>query len=186
MTKELLLFTDTETGGLDPQHTHILTAAFAVYDYEAKKVLNTLEFGVRQDPYHVNAGALNVNKIDLVKHYATASLPSQCVTMLVDFAAPYFTGKITLAGHNTKFDIGYLEQLCRVGAVPGQFEEMFSHRSVDTVAIAHFLKTVGKLNVDNFGLSTLCRKFGVKPGGHTAMGDCLATVQVYEHMLGLV
>lgn len=181
---DLLCFLDTETGGLDPETTSLLTAAFAIYDTAKKVVIDTLELSVRHEPYHVSAGALNVNKIDLVRHHQEARTPGQCVDMIKDFLYNrYKDTAAVLVGHNIAFDIGYLKKMYADTSHSELYTKCFSHRSLDTFGIAEFLKQTGKLQVDRCSGTHLFRHFGIKvEGRHTALGDCLATVQLFEKL----
>jgi DNA polymerase III epsilon subunit-like protein len=187
MLKDLLLFLDTETGGLDPAQTSLLSLGFAVRDVAAKKTLNKLELFVRHDPYQVTAGALNVNKIDLVEHHAKAYKPEQCIEMIKEFLYPYFKEtQAVLAGHNVPFDIGFTKHMFQQKGHLELYNGLFSHRSVDTLTIAQFLKDAGKLEVDRCSSSHLFRKFKIEVDGrHTAMGDCLATIDLYDNLLAV-
>lgn len=190
MSNNLLVFLDTETGGLDPTNSSLLTAAYILYDTTAKKILNKLEFAVRHDPYLVSAGALNTNKIDLVQHHAIAAKPEQCIEMTKEWLYPYYKDQpANLVGHNVAFDVGFTRQMYKDQGHVDLFGKLFSHRITDTMGIAQFLKDAGKLAVDRCSLTHLLRHFNISvevKDRHTALGDALATLSLYEKLLEVV
>lgn len=182
MTK--LLFADTETGGTDPNTHSLLTAAFAVW--EDGKVLETLELSIQHEAYVVTSKAMEVNGIDLAKHRGVTPFESQF--LIQEFVGRHFEDRPTIVGQNVQFDEGFLKAL--LGSMT--YEGIFSHRVIDTSSILRFLQLSGTLHVGGSGLSDAIKFFGIEvPEGHrhTALGDTLATVEVFnkvlEHMGGL-
>ena len=185
----MLVFVDTETGGLNPEDTSLLSIAFAIYKPESQSILNKLELLVRHDPYQVSAGALNTNGINLVEHHQRAYQPKQCIEMIQEFLYPFFKEtQAKLAGHNAPFDVGYIKRMFSNEKQSAEYDKLFSHRVIDTIPIAQVLKDAGKLPLSNLGLSNLVKHFGITLDGdrHTAMADCLATVAVYQKLTELV
>lgn len=181
MTK--LLFIDTETGGTDPNTHSILTAAFAVW--EDGEVVDTLELSIVHEAYVVTSKAMEVNGIDLKAHKGIS--PFQAQFVIQEFVARHFDEKPTIVGQNVQFDEGFLKAL--LGS--STYEGIFSHRVIDTASILRFLQLSGSLDVGGSGLSDAIKFFGIQMGDerHTALGDVLATVVVFnkllEHMKGL-
>lgn len=175
MTK--LLFLDTETGGLDPNTHSILTAAFAVW--EDGEVLDTLELNIQHDVYNVTSKAMEVNGIDLKAHRGTSTFRAQF--LIGNFIAKHFEEKPTIVGQNVQFDEGFLKAL--LGSMT--YENIFSHRVIDTSSILRFLQLSGTLDVGGSGLSDAIKFFGIQMGDerHTALGDTLATVVVFNKLL---
>jgi DNA polymerase-3 subunit epsilon len=183
-----LLFLDTETGGLDPGRHSLLSLGLVVG--EGAKVVNSLEILIQQEPYVVSAGGLKVNRIDLVRHHEAALEPAMALNVLEVFLDQHFPHRckpITLAGHNIAFDQAFLR-----GFLESQgrsLEPRFNHRTVDTHALAAGLRDAGRLPLEHLSSSVLFEHFGITvPEGkrHTALGDALATFELYWKLVGLV
>lgn len=188
-----MLFIDTETGGLDPSRNSLLSLGLVVGGPGADgaaEVVNSLEILIRHEPYVVSAGGMKVNRIDLVQHHESALEPAMAVTVLDVFLDQHFPHRckaITLAGHNIAFDAAFLRTF-----LEGQgraFEPRFNHRTVDTHALAAGLRDAGRLPLDNLGSTALFEHFGIKVPDekrHTALGDALATFELYWKLVGLM
>ena len=183
-----MLFLDTETGGLDPRSHSLLSLGLVVGDGPA--VRNSLEILVRHEPYVVSAGGLAVNRINLVEHSRAALDPPVALAVLEVFLDQHFPHRcqpVTLAGHNVGFDRAFLGAF-----LAGQgraLEPRFSHRTVDTHAIAAALRDAGRLPVDNLSSTALFAHFGIQVPDekrHTALGDALATFELYWKLVGLM
>lgn len=183
-----LLFIDTETGGLDPRKHSLLSLGLVVG--EAGQVARSLEILIRHDPYVVSGGGLKVNRIDLVKHTAEGLDPRTALDVLdvfLDQHFPHLCKPITLAGHNVAFDAAFLEAF-----LEGQgraLEPRFSHRTVDTHSLAAALRDAGKLPLENLGSTSLFAHFGIQvpeEKRHTALGDALATFELYWKLVELM
>ena len=106
--QDRLLFIDTETGGLNPNKHTLLSLAMVVW--EDKEIIDSQELLVYDENLAVTKEALSINKIDLEKHKQSAISSYQAIEQIVLFVNKHFPGqrKITLAGHNVHFDIGFL------------------------------------------------------------------------------
>lgn len=180
-----LLFIDTETGGLDPGKHSLLSVALVVW--EGGKIVDAQEWLINDGILSVTAEALAVNRIDLVKHRQTALSPPESIDKLLAFIGRHFPGqeKITLAGHNVHFDIGFLKSF--FSANNKDFSEFFSHRVIDTSSILHYLHLAGKLKQKAVSSDEAFALFGIKvEGRHTALGDALATARLFTKLLRLI
>jgi DNA polymerase III epsilon subunit-like protein len=182
------LFLDTETGGLDPRGNSLLSLGLVVGD--GPRVVNSLEILFRHEPYVVSAGGMKVNRIDLVRHHEAALDPPVAMAVLEVFLEQHFPHRcqpIILAGHNVAFDQAFLEVF-----LAGQGREMeprFSHRLVDTHSLAAGLRDAGRLPLDNLSSSALFAHFGIlvpEDQRHTALGDALATFELYWKLVELM
>lgn len=181
----MLVFIDTETGGLDPQRNSLLSIALAVYNPETEMVLAKTELLVRNEPYCLSAKALEVNGINIPEHHQRSYKPKQVIEMIEEFLYPFYKNvQAKLAGHNAPFDIGYLKMMFIQEQQLELYNKLFSHRAIDTIPIAQFLKDTGKLPLKSIGLSDLIKYFGIELSGdrHTALADCLATVELYKKL----
>jgi DNA polymerase-3 subunit epsilon len=183
-----LLFIDTETGGLDPGRHSLLSLGLVVGDGD--QVANSLEILVRHEPYVVSAGGMKVNRIDLVKHSEAALEPAMALTVLDVFLDQHFPHRckpVTLAGHNIAFDAAFLRAFLEGHG--RTFEPRFNHRTVDTHALAAGLRDAGRLPLENLSSTALFDHFGIlvpEEKRHTALGDALATFDLYWKLVGLM
>jgi DNA polymerase III epsilon subunit-like protein len=183
-----MLFLDTETGGLDPHSHSLLSLGLVVGD--GPKVSHSLEILIRHEPYVVSGGGLAVNRIDLVAHSRDALDPAVALTVLdvfLDQHFPHMCKPVILAGHNVGFDQAFLKAF-----LAGQgraMEPRFSHRVVDTHSIASALRDAGRLPLANLSSTALFAHFGIEvpeDKRHTALGDALATFELYWKLVGLM
>src|SRR6185437_1201091 len=105
---------DVESGGVTDDHS-LLSVYFAVIDEDLKTLHGELDMLIKPDDgnYVVTAGALVVNKIDLIEHDKVAIKESAAGTMLYNFLkthAPDGTTKLTPLGHNIAFDVQFIKK----------------------------------------------------------------------------
>ena len=68
-------------------------------------------------------------------------------------------------------------------------EPRFSHRTVDTHSLAAGLRDAGRLPLENLSSTALFAHFGIEvpeARRHTALGDALATYDLYWKLVGLM
>lgn len=179
---------DNETGGIDPE-TSLLTVYFAVLD-ENLNQLDELELYLKANnggPYIVEAGGLEVNKINIVDHDKKAITYSEGGQLLVKMLRKHVTGKdkLTPLGHNVHFDIGGVNRHL-LGAKT--WHQFVSYKIQDTQQIASFLQRRGDLPKDmSVSLGSLMNYFGINPPGnaHESKYDTLGTIDVYGALLNL-
>lgn len=181
------LFIDTESGGVDPVVHSLLSVAMVVCRDE--QIISKVEFFIQQDPYVVTASGLNVNKIDLVAHHERALEPLKAWEAIQSFLAPYFAPneRIILVGHNIAFDRAFLSTFFK--SIGKSFESRFSHRSIDTHSIAAALQDAGRIPATvSLSSNGLFEHFKIEvppEKRHTALGDALATFELYWHLVDL-
>ncbi len=171
---------DTETGGLDVRRHSLLSLGLVAVADGA--ILESLELLVRHEPYVVSGGGMKVNRIDLAKHHEAALEPAAVLETLDGFCDRHFGGKpITLVGHNIAFDRAFLGEF--LVANGRDLEPRFSHRTIDTHAVAAALREAGRLPRDlRLSSDGLFAHFGIQvppEKRHTALGDALATHELY-------
>jgi DNA polymerase-3 subunit epsilon len=107
--------------------------------------------------------------------------------VFLDQHFPHRCQPIILAGHNVAFDQAFLATF-----LAGQgrtLEPRFSHRLVDTHSLASGLRDAGRLPVDDLSSSALFSHFAIQvpeEKRHTALGDALATFELYWKLVGLM
>ena len=83
-----------------------------------------------------------------------------------------------LAGSNPAYDMALVRfEQDRIG----QPWPQWSHRKVDTAAAGVWLYIQGV--VEQTGLVALAKHFGIEHDAHTAMGDVLASIKVFERLI---
>jgi DNA polymerase-3 subunit epsilon len=178
-----LVWIDTETGGLDPSVHSLLTLAMVVQSTPGNQ--EVLHLGFQHSSYVVDAEAMAVNKLDLVRHHASARPPDLAVALIeafLDRQAPH--GQVMLAGHNVGFDIAFLMRYLRLHGP--HLVSRFSHRIVDTMSLATALQVAGILPKKPVGLTALLDHYGIELPPqlrHTALGDAQATADLFQAMV---
>ena len=181
---EKIVFIDTETGGLDPRVHSLLS--LGLVEWEDSVIKKTKEILINDGELNVTDAALAINKIDLSSHKIKAISPIKAVKEILLFIewAGNQQDKITLAGHNVGFDIKFTRLLFE--SQNYNFEDYFSHRSIDTASILHYLYLTGKLDTKIVGSSDAFKHFEIEVRGrHTALGDAIATAELFTKMINL-
>ena len=172
-----------QTGGFEG--TSLLTTYLAVLDSDLT-CLATCSLSVCPDNrvYQVEAGGLEVNKIDLIEHDKIAKTYSEAGGILRHFLKKMSEDgktKLVPVGHGVTHDMIAL----RVLLSRANLEMYTSYRKLDTAVIAQFLKFQGKLPEELSGsLESLCEHFKIEVLGdaHTAIGDVARTIAVLKAM----
>jgi DNA polymerase III epsilon subunit-like protein len=186
------LFIDVETGGLS-HRTHSLLSFGAVL-WEDGVLLNDREWKIQDDPYRVSAGALAINKIDLIAHHSKAVTKAQAVSQIWEYASLHpnmgQTTPLRLAGWNVPFDRDFLRQLfIDVDGDDVRFERVFSHRLLDLMSVCRALSDSGLVSHDIRNSDEGYGYFGVEPHEsmrHTAIGDTIAQAEMYTKIVELL
>ena len=178
---------DIETGGIGLDKS-LLTAYFSILDENFNETDN-LYLRVKPDDgvYAVNAEALDINKIDLVKHDAVAITYREAKTVLYSFLERNNPGgavKLIPIGHGISFDIAFL---CDKLISKPTWDHFVSYRSLDTSIIAQFLICCGQMPDSAAALSKIAAYFGIPvEQAHTANGDVNMSIEVLKKMINLI
>lgn len=182
MMKERLLFIDTETGGLDPQKHSLLSVGLVLWDNGI--IIDSKEILINDGVLSATDEALAINRINLDEHKKIAISPKDAIEQIKQFAQKCKIGddKITIAGHNVQFDVGFLKQLFYNNEE--RFHTIFSHRIIDTSSILNYLYLAGKLKQKAVSSDSAFEYFGIEVDGrHTALGDAVATAELFTKLL---
>lgn len=172
-----LMFIDVETTGLDKnKHSIVELAATPVIDGIRH---DTLVLKMRPfDGATIDNDALNVHGYSLseINQWEDQKIQLRKFIEFVDS----FDKKFKFAGHNARFDIGFVFSLfCR----NSEYSTYVSRFRADTICTYEMAKEIGKkqLGVESLKLGDLCRKFGIKLNkAHNAKDDIEATVELYN------
>jgi len=180
-----ILFIDTETGGLDPGYHSLLS--IGLVQWEDSKITRTKEILINDGKLNVTDEALAINRIDLKSHKVHAVDQNKAIEEILRFIE--WPGdqkeKITLAGHNVCFDIRFTRHLFE--SRDYNFEDYFSHRSIDTSSILHYLYFAGIIDEKIVGSTEAFKHFEIEVRGrHTALGDAIATAELFTKLISLL
>lgn len=184
MSIDKILILDTETGGLDPTKYSCLTAALVAVDLNKKKVIDKLYVQFKHDVYRVHPKALEVNRIDLIKHDKEALPVKEAVGKIVDFIQKNFKGAMPArpGGQNYPFDEGFLKVLfAEAGA---DFSKFVHYSYLDTLPILRLMATFDIIPESACRLDGARKQFNIqsKKGGqaHHAMTDVEDTISLFS------
>jgi hypothetical protein len=182
----MYLVFDTESAGLKKE-TSLLTAYFAAAD-EDFNVISTLSLDLIPDNglYVVEPQGLEVNKIDLVELASRAIKYKEAKTYLYNFLQEAYLAnnseKLIPIGQAIHGDI---ERITSTIISRGSWDQYVSVIPRDTLIIASFLQSKGKLPADlSLALTSLVTYFGIIiPGeAHQAKYDALCTLEVMKRL----
>lgn len=187
MSERRLVVCDVETTGLDPEVHEIiqLSAAEVVYNrdsngFREKEVSNKFCTYIRPVLVEViDASAMEVNQIPVSK---LLKAPSQLQVRGEFFAwwEEVFGGEtVTPLGHNFDgFDKRFLAKLMQ-----SSYKRVFHYHSEDTQKVASFLVRSGLAPSQSISLANLTDVLEIPHLPHDAMGDCMATAELYAVLM---
>ena len=164
----MIAWIDLETTGLEPDHHEIIEIAIVVTRDDLTPVH---KWTSKVAPRHIERAtpdAISVSGYDAAEWAGAPALEEVMPTVarLMRYNMP--------AGHNTKFDLGFIAaaaRQCGMDPIP------MHYHCIDTVSLAWPLLAAGE--VDSLSLHTLCRHFDVaRPYPHRAAQDIEATLAI--------
>jgi DNA polymerase III epsilon subunit-like protein len=193
---EKILAYDCETGGLNPREHSLLTLYMAVFSQDRNgklSLVQDLDLKIKPndgEPYSLTAGAMKVNRIDIVKHDRDAVSINEAAHKVYYFlksASDDGRTKLVPSGHNEPFDRGFvLNNLLKEEV----WKLFVDYHNLDTVSLAKSMKMKNKLPNDlKLNLRSLAKHLGHSiPDSelHTAKGDTLLFVKVLESLLSML
>lgn len=172
----VLVFLDTETGGLNPATDSLLSVGLVAYETRTDQVLDEREILVWDDHLNKSPEALAVNQIDLDAHRAAALTREAAVAALADFIHPAWR-RAAMVCHNSPFDVGFIRPL-----LGDQYPKLFHYQTLDTMAVILWLSHVKHLPFNIASLQKACAHFGIPSQGqaHSALADARSCLEVYR------
>jgi DNA polymerase III epsilon subunit-like protein len=194
MTKDRkIFFFDTETSGLDPTRHTILQIAWVI-EIDGEIVNQECHDLKADDGADLNLKALEINNFTLDRISRGREWRAVFEEMRVAVKKAVGGGReLTPCGHNVKFDVDML-----YGMVKNSPEKWWLNfgpanghiclkKPLCTLAMAHYLDYRGDLSLPDYKLTSLCRHFGIQlPNAHDALGDILATRQLFHTLDTLI
>jgi DNA polymerase III alpha subunit (gram-positive type) len=152
---------DCETTGVDDR-SNLLTVSFLILDRNLKEV-DSLNLSLKQNNgYHIYPEAMEINRIDIIKHHHTSLELIDARKKLIDFLIKN-KGKFNLIpiGHNIQFDIKAIKTSGLLTSE--EYSKYISYNTLDTISIAQFLKLTGHLHEkQSLSLVNLCSSSQLK------------------------
>ena len=184
---------DTETGGLDPKNSDLLTIYISVFN-ESFTILDELDLKLKPDGDRLpvtEAGAMKVNGIDLQKHlsdpatitYSQAKEQIQAMLKKHLKKNGRYSNLIPM-GHNIPFDLNFIQHHIMDKV---EWEKFCHYRNVDTNPIVWLMKDSGWWPSDLGNLGSVVDYLNLpKRNAHNAKEDTLMMVDVYRKMLEIM
>lgn len=173
---------DTETTGLD-NDCQVLTAHFVILDSDFD-IIDECNLKIKYPYYKVYTKAMEINKIDLFTHEKQAlDLSDSCqkLKMFLDKHKSY--QKYIPMGHNVNFDIKKMSSEIFLSKKFDLFEYIHPFHTLDTMSIAHYYKSIGKLHLkQSLSLTNLCNFYNITHTGqlHDAETDIHLTIKLFK------
>lgn len=194
-----ILFFDLETTGIKPKDNSVIQIAAEFHqDGELissfnKKLVPLL--GVDK----ISIGAMGVNGSrfsELFSRNSRQEVTRAFADFLADCKSKAGYSPILPCGQNVSFDINFIKPLLESEGIVG-FEEVISHKIIDTSTIANFLIQAGKIDLEKYNLQKLAEYFEVdtieegedalvNASYHDAAYDVRMTAKVYYAMIDLI
>ena len=155
---------DLETTGLNPKRDRII-------EIGAVKVRNgqiSATFQQLIDPKQQLE-----ERVEILTGISSKELEGQPTIQEVLPALKEFLGEDVLLGHRVLFDYSFLKR----AFINEKFS--FERKGIDTLKLARQFVT----DSESKKLESLCQHYGIKHQAHRALGDALATVELYEKLV---
>ncbi|MGL5594612.1 MAG: 3'-5' exonuclease [Cetobacterium sp.] len=185
MSRDNYIIIDTETGGLDPKTSDLLSIGMVFV--RGGEVIAEREWFVKKDFYRVTPGAMRINRFDWKNITDKGKDISNIIFEFMNDMVNIFNceGQIkpTVIGHNVDFDLSFIfEQF--VDKV--EWEKLVSYRKIDTAGIGRFLMDCDIIPGNMADLSSIAKKFEIDTdedgNRHSALFDAKLTWKVYKAM----
>lgn len=171
-------FFDTETTGLIAGHHEIISFGYIITGNDLEPLEEGEFFALPEHEDRIEPGAVKTNGYTK-ELWQSKGATTQAVlrARIEDVLTRNGLRRARPAGHNVKFDIGFLQALIN----PKCFSDAFDYHSLDTVTVLGFLDDV--LGAEDAGvkLGTACERYGIPlTNAHSALADITATLALYK------
>jgi len=175
---------DCETTGVDDK-CNLLTVCFLILDNKLN-IIDKLNLSLKQnDGYVIFPKALEINKIDIIKHHNNSYELIDARNLLINFLNKHKTQyNLIPIGHNISFDIKFI--IMSGLLTKNEYSNYISCNPIDTISIAQFLKLSGKIPENqSISLINLCNYFKLNKLDnidlqHTSEYDIKMTIQLLK------
>jgi DNA polymerase III alpha subunit (gram-positive type) len=180
----MYLALDTETTGVLSIKHNLLTACFIVLNKNLHEI-DRLNLSIKYNEYTVTIKALEINKIDLITHHYNSIDLASARSVLNEFLIKNEMDLLIPIGHNVSFDLNFV--LDSGLLTKEEYDTFISKRIVDTLTIARYLKTTGKIPKNqSVSLSNLCDFFNLtceNENYHNAEYDIQMTIKLLKKFI---
>ena len=173
------LYFDLETTGVDSKlHSIIQFAAIVEYDDEIVDKVN-ISFQPFDDA-EIEADALAKQNLTIedILEYQDHHAGFLAVKGFLDKHINKFdkTDKFYPAGYNVRFDLDFLQAFFKFNGEKYGIGSYFNWKIIDAYPMMHIMDWVGKIELENYKLVTVCEKFRIPiKNAHNALDDIEAT-----------
>lgn len=177
---------DCETTGLDSKKHQILSIGILVISN--MEIVDEIELKIKHKEYIVSTKALEVNKIDLVKHDEEAMIEEEAAKEMLKFLYKNLKNEgFIVIGQNVDFDIRFIEEMFLRCRRIKDYRKAVSYRKLDLMQVALIKNIEGKVHLDNQHLSGILKALELEFEGeqHTALADCKMTYKALCKLLSL-
>jgi len=191
LNSHALCVIDVETTGLNPDEHDIIEICAVELDADIKPTGTPLQIYICPDrPENAQRQALKVNRITLPEAINRGMDSMKAIDRFCEWFDSLNLAKgkkIAPLGHNYGFDKSFITKWLG----DDLYNLMFDYHVRDSVIAAHYLNDRAyfrneKQPFSKQSLAYCCRELNVEnQSAHTAIGDCLATAEVYRKMLRL-
>lgn len=186
MTTKKILYFDCETTGRDPVKNDIIQISGIVE--KAGEILDTFNFKCQPFDYNnIEQEALTVTgyTIDEIKTWETPQATFKKLLAVFDKHISKYdkTDKFYPAGYNVRFDLDFLQSFFHKNGEKYGTGSYQNWRAIDALPLIHVLDFVGKINLPDYKLSTVCEQFGIQIKAHDAMSDITATRELIRELI---
>jgi len=184
---------DSETGGLNPEESDMLTFYMAILDEDFKQV-DELSLKLKPDGGRIpiaHQDALRVNGIDIHKHLEDSETItySEGNKAVIKLLKKYYkkSGKasnIRPMGQNVQFDLDFIWK----HLVPrNEWNSLVHYGKIDTKLCVDFMKDCGLFPKELGSLTTVVDYLEIpKRNAHDAKNDTLMCVEVYKRLIEIM
>lgn len=180
---------DTESTGLNSNVNNILTVCFIILNKNLNEI-DRLNLSIKHESYNITIKAMEVNKIDLIKHHNhNESLDIiSSKDILINFLKKNKNAfHLIPICHNSNHDILFIKNS---GLLSNEeYNKYFSYNPIDTITIATFLKMCGKLpERQSLSLTALTNYFSLNNKNtnfHNAEFDTEITIELLKKFVEL-
>jgi DNA polymerase III alpha subunit (gram-positive type) len=180
---------DTETTGLDERVDQILSLAWILLDEDLNEISRKQYFAFPDDHVVVSpeAAAINGYTRELWEERGAVTQAELAVLIARDWKYHELFGAKPL-GHNTPFDIKFLDELARTyPALKAARKRALHYHMVDTLALMPSLDAAHRIRGMKYGLGILCARWGIPlANAHDSMADIEATVALYRCLVAVL
>lgn len=175
---------DTETTGVSSVKHNLLTSCFIVLDKNLEEI-DRLNLSIKYNDYTVTVKALEINKIDLITHHYNSINLEAARSLLIEFLIKNKVDLLVPIAHNVSFDINFV--IDNGLLTKEEYNAFIDKRNVDTLVIARYLKTTGKIpKQQSVSLSNLCDFFNLTSENenyHNAEYDIQMTIKLLQKFI---